>query len=104
MPAETRALPTTQCKANCAWQGLTGVFRLQGVQRALLPAASAATSGHVTLLKQKALTGILRRLDALLFGKLLSGEFLIMQVMVPHRCVLGIAASVELGLCPTKLP
>ena len=49
---------------------------LQGVQRALLPAASAATSGHVTLLKQKALTGILRRLDALLFGKLLGGEFL----------------------------
>ncbi|CAL5224103.1 g6734 [Coccomyxa viridis] len=44
---------------------------LQGVQRALLPAASAATSGHVTLLKQKALTAILRRLDALLFGKLL---------------------------------
>ena len=47
---------------------------LQGVQRALLPAASAATSGHVTLLKQKALTGVLRRLDALLFGKLLGGE------------------------------
>ena len=46
---------------------------LQGVQRALLPAASAATSGHVTLLKQKALTAILRRLDALLFGKLLGG-------------------------------
>ena len=46
----------------------------QGVQRALLPAASAATSGHVTLLKQKALTAILRRLDALLFGKLLGGE------------------------------
>lgn len=45
----------------------------QGVQRALLPAASAATSGHVTLLKQKALTAILRRLDALLFGKLLGG-------------------------------
>jgi hypothetical protein len=43
------------------------------VQRALLPAASAATSGHVTLLKQKALTAILRRLDALLFGKLLGG-------------------------------
>ena len=43
------------------------------MQRALLPAASAATSGHVTLLKQKALTAILRRLDALLFGKLLGG-------------------------------
>ncbi len=39
----------------------------------MLPAASAATSGHVTLLKQKALTAILRRLDALLFGKLLGG-------------------------------
>ncbi len=49
---------------------------LQGVQRALLPAASAATSGHVTLLKQKALTAILRRLDALLFGKLLGGVLL----------------------------
>ena len=46
---------------------------VQGVQRALLPAGGAATSGHVTLLKQKALTAILRRLDALLFGKLLAG-------------------------------
>ena len=52
---------------------------LQGVQRALLPAASAATSGHVTLLKQKALTAILRRLDALLFGKLLGGGLIILR-------------------------
>lgn len=44
------------------------------MQRALLPAGGAATSGHVTLLKQKVLTAILRRLDALLFGKLLAGE------------------------------
>ncbi len=46
----------------------------QGVQRALLPAGGAATSGHVTLLKQKVLTAILRRLDGLLFGKLLAGD------------------------------
>ena len=45
----------------------------QGVQRTLLPAGGAATGGHVTLLKQKVLTAILRRLDALLFGKLLAG-------------------------------
>ena len=61
------------------------IFCLQGVQRALLPAASAATSGHVTLHKQKALTGILRRLDALLFGKLLSGELPMMRAITAHR-------------------
>jgi hypothetical protein len=57
------------------------LMRLQGVQRALLPAGSAATSGHVILLKQKALTAILRRLDALLFGKLLAG---------PSACFIGL--------------
>ena len=45
------------------------------MQRTLLPAGSAATGGHVTLLKQKVLTAILRRLDALLFGKLLAGAY-----------------------------
>ena len=68
----------------------------QGVQRALLPAGSAATSGHVTLLKQKALTAILRRLDALLFGKLLGGA---------GPCLLslsGIPGGLRRLICPTE--
>lgn len=54
----------------------------QGVQRALLPAGGAATGGHVTLLKQKVLTAILRRLDALLFGKLLAGAHPILCLFI----------------------
>lgn len=52
------------------------------MQRALLPAGAAATSGHATLLKQKALTAILRRLDALLFSKLLGGAHLVSGITV----------------------
>eukprot|EP00884_Botryococcus_braunii_P007165 jgi/Botrbrau1/1644/Bobra.0185s0054.1 len=47
---------------------------LQSVHRALLPAARAATSGHVMLLKQKALAALLRKLDSLLFTRLVIGE------------------------------
>jgi hypothetical protein len=46
---------------------------LQSVHRALLPASRAATSGHVMLLKQKALAALLRKLDSLLFTRLVIG-------------------------------
>lgn len=39
-----------------------------------MPAKQSATNGHVTLLKQKMLTAILRRLDSVLFDKLAAGR------------------------------
>ena len=39
-----------------------------------MPAKHSATSGHVTLLKQKMLTAILRRLDSVLFDKLTASK------------------------------
>lgn len=47
---------------------------MQDTHRTLMPAKHSATSGHVTLLKQKMLTAILRRLDAILFDKLTAGR------------------------------
>ena len=47
---------------------------LQAVQRTLVLAQQSATSGHVHLLKQKALKAVLRRLDATLFDSLIAGE------------------------------
>ena len=46
---------------------------LQDTHRTLMPAKQSATNGHVTLLKQKMLTAILRRLDCVLFDKLTAG-------------------------------
>lgn len=42
-----------------------------------MPAKQSATNGHVTLLKQKMLTAILRRVDSVLFEKLTAGEVLL---------------------------
>ncbi|KAL3132833.1 hypothetical protein ABBQ38_006758 [Trebouxia sp. C0009 RCD-2024] len=47
---------------------------LQDTHRTLMPAKQSATNGHVTLLKQKMLTAILRRLDCVLFDKLTTGD------------------------------
>eukprot|EP00891_Asterochloris_glomerata_P004843 jgi/Astpho2/4843/Aster-05779 len=47
---------------------------LQLVHRTLVPASQSATAGHMTLLKQKVLTAILRRLDITLFQKLVQGD------------------------------
>ena len=46
---------------------------LQDTHRTLMPAKQSATNGHVTLLKQKMLTAILRRVDSVLFEKLTAG-------------------------------
>ncbi|KAL0019458.1 hypothetical protein WJX77_004963 [Trebouxia sp. C0004] len=47
---------------------------LQDTHRTLMPAKQSATNGHVTLLKQKMLTVILRRVDSVLFEKLTAGD------------------------------
>ncbi|DBA70289.1 TPA: hypothetical protein ACH3X2_011717 [Trebouxia sp. C0005] len=47
---------------------------LQDTHRTLMPAKQSATNGHVTLLKQKMLTAILRRVDSVLFEKLTAGD------------------------------
>ena len=57
-------------------QGTLGDGLTQVVYRMLVPVSGAATSGHVVLLKQKALTALLRRLDAVLYEKLLAGVHL----------------------------
>lgn len=49
------------------------VLVLQDTHRTLMPAKQSATNGHVTLLKQKMLTAILRRVDSVLFEKLTAG-------------------------------
>lgn len=54
--------------------------RLQTVHRALLPAANVVTSGHVSLLKHKMLTALMKRLDASLFERLLAGTIQITSV------------------------
>ena len=54
--------------------GVSLLFSLQLVHRTLVPASQSATAGHMTLLKQKVLTAILRRLDITLFQKLVQGE------------------------------
>ena len=46
---------------------------MQDTHRTLMPAKQSATNGHVTLLKQKMVTAILRRLDCVLFDKLTAG-------------------------------
>lgn len=76
----------------CVLSGL--VCMLQGVQRALLPAGGAATSGHVMLLKQKVLTAILRRLDGLLFGKLLAGE---LRQIINHVYYINRSKQLKIG-------
>ena len=48
-----------------------------------MPAQQAATAGHATLLKQKMLTAILRRLDAILFDKLTHGGLHCASVLYP---------------------
>ena len=60
----------------------------------LMPAKQSATNGHVTLLKQKMLTAILRRLDAVLFDKLTAG----MGRQGFFMSVIGCAASPKHGL------
>ena len=49
------------------------ILAMQDTHRTLMPAKQSATNGHVTLLKQKMLTAILRRLDCVLFDKLTTG-------------------------------
>jgi len=53
---------------------------LQDTHRTLMPAKQSATNGHVTLLKQKMLTAILRRVDSVLFEKLTAGK----PALLPH--------------------
>ena len=57
-------------------QGTLGDGPTQVVYRMLVPVSGAATSGHVVLLKQKALTALLRRLDVVLYERLLAGVHL----------------------------
>ena len=61
---------------------------LQTVHRALLPVGGSVTSGHVTLLKAKTLTAIMRRLDSAVFDRLVSGAFKSCLFMSPCRTLL----------------
>ena len=63
--------------------GVSPPCALQLVHRTLVPASQSATAGHMTLLKQKVLTAILRRLDITLFQKLVQGEHLVKPVSAP---------------------
>lgn len=54
---------------------------LQMVHRALLPAMNCVTAGHVTMLKHKCLTALMRRLDNVLLDRLIGG----MRIPHSHR-------------------
>ena len=68
-----RALPKLVAVAYLIHHKTSNVGVLQDTHRTLMPAKQSATNGHVTLLKQKMLTAILRRLDCVLFEKLTAG-------------------------------
>ena len=70
---------------GCTCSGVSSLFPLQLVHRTLVPASQSATAGHMTLLKQKVLTAILRRLDITLFQKLVQGEHFVKSVSCPFR-------------------
>ncbi len=61
-----------------------------------MPAKQSATNGHVTLLKQKMLTAILRRVDSVLFEKLTAGIPAVLLYAVKSQMRLSGALSMQI--------
>lgn len=61
-----------------------------------MPAKQSATNGHVTLLKQKMLTAILRHVDSVLFEKLTAGMPAVLRYAVKSQMCLNGGWSIQI--------
>ena len=74
----------------------------QDTHRTLMPAKQSATNGHVTLLKQKMLTAILRRLDCVLFDKLTAGTVSLHMLASRLHDTMHVVSNCMDQLCPSS--